>query len=304
MNLTFRVLWFDDTAAFFDSLDLDPFRSQVQSWGFQSSFDLVSTPDEFMRKEPFNDYDLIVVDYNLGDNQPHGETFIKRIRDHRIYTEVIFYSAQPSTNLWAAIGQAQLEGVYVANRQVILDKLSSVAHQSVHKVLDLNNMRGMVMAEVGDIDVTLASILQVGVTQLKGDQQEAIFNRFHKSEVKDIETKTAKLGAFQGKPELVGLIDLCDTSNKRWENFNRLKSRHATLKSIEIGDYLSDVLQPRNFLAHGKPAVTADGQVFEYQGKKLLFSEEVSLSLRRKILDYKQQFQKIHDTLSSTASAA
>src|ERR1700680_402607 len=126
MNLTFNVLWFDDTADFFFSLDFDPFEGQVRSWGFEPSLELVTTPAEFIKKDPFNDYDLIVVDYNLGDNQPHGETFIKRIRDHRIYTEVIFYSAQPSTNLWTAISQAQLEGVYVANRQAILDKLSSV----------------------------------------------------------------------------------------------------------------------------------------------------------------------------------
>jgi hypothetical protein len=304
MNLTFKVLWFDDTAAFFDSLDLDPFEAQVRSWGFESSFELVGTPDDFMKKEPFKDYDLIVVDYNLGDNQPHGETFIKRIRDHRIYTEVIFYSAQPSSDLWAAISQAQLEGVYVANRQVILDKLLSVAHQAVHKVLDLNNMRGMVMAEVGDIDLIMASILQLGIIQLDGGQQQVIFNRFQKSEIEDAERKTEQLGTFKDKPELSGLIDLCDTSNKRWENFLRLKSRHATLKTVEMGNYLSDVLQPRNFLAHGKPEVTREGQVFEYQGKKWLFSEDVSLSLRKQILDYKQRFQEIHNTLSQGASAA
>ncbi len=303
MNLIFKVLWFDDTADFFHSLDLDPFVDQVRSWGFESSFELVTTPDEFMRREPFKDYDLIVVDYNLGDNQPHGETFIKRIRDHKVYTELIFYSAQPSANLWAAISQAQLEGVYVANRQVILDKLLSVAHQSVHKILDLNNMRGMVMAEVGDIDGIIDAILIVGVPALEGKDQSAIFGRFHDESLKQVEENRDRLTAFNAKQGVEGMIELCD-SNKRWANFNRLKKKHPLIKAIAIGDYVTDVLRPRNYLAHGTPATTEAGQVFRWRNEEYLFTEEKSQSLRKMILEYKRKFKEIQDALAQGPAAS
>jgi hypothetical protein len=302
MNLTFKVLWFDDTAEFFHSLDLDPFVEQIRSWGFESSFDLVSTPDEFMKKEPFKDYDLIVVDYNLGDNQPHGETFIKRIRDHQVYTELIFYSAQPSPNLWAAISQAQLEGVYVANRQVILDKLLSVAHQSVHKILDLNNMRGMVMAEVGDIDGIIDSILTFGIPALEGPEQSAIFGRFHDESLKQVEENREKLTAFNANRGVGGMIELCD-SNKRWANFNRLKKKHPLIKAVAIGDYVADVLRPRNYLAHGTPTTTEAGQVFRWRDGEYLFTEAESQSLRKMILEYRRKFKEIQDTLAPAAAA-
>ena len=89
------------------------------------------------------------------------------------------------------------------------------------------------------------------------------------------------------------------TSNKRWENFIRLRQRHSILKVIDIGDYVAEILKPRNFLAHGTPELTAKGHVFEYQGKKWLFSEEVSLSLRKRIQDYRQKFEEIRTALSA-----
>src|SRR5262245_7293669 len=145
MKLEYRILWFDDTNDFLDSLDLDPFKDQVRSWGFEPVITTVSTPEEFMAREPFKEFDLIAVDYNLGQAQPHGDEFINRIRGHRVYTEVVFYSANVASDLWQSINERRLEGVYVANRQTIVDKLQSVAYQSVKKVLDLNNVRGMVM---------------------------------------------------------------------------------------------------------------------------------------------------------------
>src|SRR4029077_1794136 len=166
MNIRYRILWFDDTDEFFQSLDRDPFESEVKSWGFVPEFEVVKTAAEFMAKKPFDMYDLIVVDYNLGDATPHGEEFIKRIRGHDIFTEIIFYSASPSGTLWDAIYKNQLEGIFVSDRAGILQKLERVAHQSVHKVLDLNNMSGVVMAEVSDMDLLLDGILRFGIGEL------------------------------------------------------------------------------------------------------------------------------------------
>ena len=35
-----------------------------------------------MAKSPFNEIDLIVVDYNLGGDEEHGEAFVEKIRQH------------------------------------------------------------------------------------------------------------------------------------------------------------------------------------------------------------------------------
>lgn len=296
MNLDFEILWFDDTSDFFDSLPLAPFEDEVRSWGFEPKFETAFSAEEFMAKEPFTKYDLIVVDYNLEQDQAHGETFIKKVRDHQVYTEIIFYSANPASDLWAAISQAKIEGVYVANRQGVLDKLLNVARQSVHKVLDLNNMRGMVMAEVGDIDILIDSILRVGIGQLDPDEQSKIFGKFHKEAERQAQGNVDRLKAFIQGPDLEGMIGLCDSA-KRWDNFNRLKKRNEAVKAAQVGDYHEDVLRPRNFLAHGKPVPTDEGLLFEHQGKKYLFDEKVSQSLRKTIRAYSRKFQEVENAL-------
>ncbi|MBV5634657.1 hypothetical protein KUT41_06545 [Pseudomonas aeruginosa] len=90
MNLKYSILWFDDTADFYDSIDKSPLEEIIYDWGFEAEFKFVTEPDEFMAHEPFNEFDLIVVDYNLEAHELHGSTFIKKIRDHQVFTEVVF----------------------------------------------------------------------------------------------------------------------------------------------------------------------------------------------------------------------
>src|SRR5258708_25596075 len=103
MKLEYRILLLDDDQGFIASLDLDPLAEQVRDWGFDPVITTVTTPDEFMAQSPFRDFDLIAVDFNLGDGQQRGDVFIKQVRDNSVYTEVVFYSAMEAGDLWAAI---------------------------------------------------------------------------------------------------------------------------------------------------------------------------------------------------------
>ncbi len=143
MNLSYDILWFDDDKDFFESIDMEPIISEIASWGFSPKIFPVHNPEEFNNHAPFKVFDLIVVDFKLGEEQ--GDTFIKRVRNQEVYTEVIFYSFAESMELWNAVLEKQLEGVFVTNKKGIEQKLLRVARQSVRKVLDLENMRGIVM---------------------------------------------------------------------------------------------------------------------------------------------------------------
>ena len=165
MRLSFSVLWFDDSEDYFDSLDLEPLKEEISTWGFCPTIDKVTTPEEFKDRSPFEPYDLIVVDRNL-EGYDDGQVFIADIRDHAIFTEVIFYTAGTAIDLWDAIREKKLEGVFVSSRNEILAKISQVGRQSIRKVLDIENMRGIVMAEVGELDLLLEKIIEIGVEGL------------------------------------------------------------------------------------------------------------------------------------------
>lgn len=120
MNLNYSILWFDDDKDFFDSLDMDPIKSEIASWGFSPIVYPVHSTDEFNKHNPFDKFDLIVVDFNLGNDS--GDSFIKSIRENLVFTEVIFYSFSDSSDLWKAVHDQQLEGVFVTHKGTITQK--------------------------------------------------------------------------------------------------------------------------------------------------------------------------------------
>lgn len=297
MRLVFSVLWFDDSEDYFDSLDIEPLKQEVFSWGFSPDIKMVTTPEGFTSHRPFEKLDLIVVDRYLEDYQD-GQEFIADLRSNAIYTEVIFYTAGNVSDLWDAIREKQLEGVFVSSRNDILPKISKVGRQSIRKVLDLENMRGIVMAEVGELDHLLDEIITIGIGSLPKEQQISIYTRFYEAATKQQQTDSDRLAKFSKNPEVNEMLALCD-SNKRWQNFNRLWKCHEKLRGKDrIGDYEVEVLQPRNCLAHGRPELQGDRcYLFHHHGKEFRFDDEASLGLRKTILRYKDSFSDILITL-------
>jgi hypothetical protein len=297
VRLSFSVLWFDDSEDYFDSLDLEPLQQEVFSWGFSPDIKMVTTPTEFHGYTPFKAFDLIVVDRNLEEYED-GQEFIAELRDSAIYTEVIFYTAGNVSDLWAAVLEKQLEGVFVSHRNDILSKISKVGYQTIRKVLDLENMRGIVMAEVGELDHSLDEIIKLGMVGLSEEQQKSIFKRFHAGATKQNQDFGKCLVAFSENPDINAMIDMCD-SNKRWQNFIRLRRYLEVMRKDEVGDYEAEVLIPRNALAHGKPEIFEEGFRFHYRGREFLFNDEVSYELRKTILTYKNAFTGILEALQN-----
>jgi hypothetical protein len=95
------------------------------------------------------------------------------------------------------------------------------------------------------------------------------------------------------------MLDLCD-SNKRWQNYNRLRKCHSKLSGTKrVGDYETEILTPRNFLAHGRPEPhESGGYLFHYRGKEFYFDDDKSLELRQTILRYKNAFSEVLMTLN------
>ena len=292
MKISYSILWFDDTEEFFDSLDLDPLIDLIKSWGFNPSFKPVSDPKDFMSHEPFHEFDLIVVDYNL-EEYGHGEDFIKQIRDHDVFTEVIFYSANPASELWNAVRDKMLEGVFVAGRTSVLTKIERVAEQSVRKVLDLENVRGIVMAEVGNIDAQLDDIINAAFMMLLPEVQDAVFSKYVGRITKQHNDKSKDVSEMEHNGSIDPLLAFCD-SNKKWNLLQSIGKKHPNVDMGLLGDYAEEILKPRNFLAHGKPKSQDDGSLlFEHHGHEFVFDDNVSSTLRQSLQKYSDKFNSI-----------
>ncbi len=292
MKISYSILWFDDTEDFFDSLDLDSLKDHIKSWGFSPRIEFVSDPESFMSHEPFREFDLIVVDYNLED-YGHGEEFIKKIRDHDIYTEVIFYSSSKASELWNAVSNKELEGVFVSGRTGILTKIEKVAKQSVRKVLDLENVRGIVMAEVGNIDAQLDEIITSSFISLESEVQSKIFCKYAERLTEQHSEVIKRISEQETEDSISHLLPFCD-SNKKWHLFQSIGKKHQKIVINSLGNYADEILKPRNFLAHGIPTKQGDGSLlFTHYNKEFVFDDSVSASLRQSLQTYSEKFESI-----------
>lgn len=300
MNLNYKILWYDDDMNFFESVDKESIESEIQSWGFQPRIVPVHNVAELQHYAPsYDQFDMLVVDFMLGGGE-QGDRFIRSVRDQQVYAEVIFYSAAPSSELWKAVHDQQLEGIYITNKPGINQKLLRVAEQSVKKVLDLENMRGIVMSEVGDLDLLLEAIFSHAMSGIDEVKQGEVFKGFvEKSREPDVKLAEA-ITAFEKDPSIEKLLHLCDTSDKRLQNYNRVRRHHPVLKGKNFStDYQREILGPRNFLAHGVPKKMEDDSfLFQHRDKEYVFNDVVSRELRKKILAYKRAFEEILDALA------
>ena len=294
--MTYSILWFDDRREYLDSIDQDALEKTILEWGFIPKLVLVDDPAEFIAHKPFNDFDLIVVDYNLGDNQPHGEEFIKSIREHNVLTEVVFYSANPAKDLWDAIRVKELEGIYVSGRDTVVSKIERVAQHSLHKVLDLNNMRGLIMAELGDLDLQFDGLLALGWSSLEDAGRTYVATRFVSTSTEQLDKRRTELEACAASPTTDGIAALSDSS-KRWDNLCRLQKKSAKLKDMTMPPFASDLLFPRNCLAHGIPRQEGADLIFHFSGRDYVYNEQSSTKLRQTILAYREHLKKMEQLL-------
>jgi DNA-binding NarL/FixJ family response regulator len=300
MKLCFSILWFDDNEDYFKSAedDIKELEYAIANWGFTPKIITISKSEEFTSHHPYKEFDLIVVDHNLYQGK-NGSDFINSIRNNQIFTEIILYTSLNTDALWKALFENRIEGVYISNRENIFGKIKSIGYQSIRKILDLENMRGIVMAEVGDLDHLLEQIIIKGFETLEEESQMNLLQRFSRKLQEDHKSCEQKITDFIASPDANGMLHFCD-SNKKWENFNRLCKIHKQIKKPdEINDYVQEILLPRNFLAHGSARLDDNGDYyFSFNGSEFQFNETVSISLRKHIMKYKNAFQEICNEIS------
>ena len=300
MKLKYSMLWFDDDKDQFESYDFDFLAKEINSWGFDFHMPTYAqTAQEFMGNTPFTDFDLIVVDYNIGEYDKHGDDFIKIIREQKIYTEVVFYTAGEITLLWEGVKEKRLEGVFLSNVESIIPKVIQVAEQSIRKIVDLENMRGIVMAQVGDIDSDIKDLLEIGLEQLDDTKLNRIFTGFIERNRELLEKKGTDIQTFSENPSIKQMLELCDSSVPIWHLAQSLRKQQPQLKDFDISNYEEEILKPRNALAHGVPEIQADEtQIFKHGKYEFNYSREVARQIRTDLMKYKDIYKSMKDKIS------
>jgi len=304
VKLEYRILWFEDNESWFNTHE-QLVSDYLEERGFVLNavrYDNDNNGIEQILAEC--DYDLILMDYNLtGTN---GDIIIERIREQQLYTEIIFYSQNGAQAIREVIKERGVDGVYCSGRQILdfEEKVTKVIETTIKKVQDLNNMRGLVMAEVSELDDIMLQIISNFLNSVTGQDKENFNQAILRVMERSIKDNEKKLERYIGENDIEGLI------NSRL--FDSEKKRNIVSKIIKIinernmmEDYKEEVLIIRNVLAHVKEEIIDGKRALRSKlpgHEDFIFDDRVCIKIRKDLKKHSDVLKQINMTIKKAGT--
>jgi len=312
MTLEYKILWIDNDDSIYRHHQND-IEEHLLSLGFSPKITKGKDYNTFIELESeLNDFNLFILDYKLDkikdnnglDKVVNGNKIIQDIRDEKsIYTDVIFYSAVENDMREQAY-KDKLNGVYFTSRNFddFEDDVLGVIDVTIKKVQDVNNLRGLIMAEVAELDRIKKSILlkyntkNKDCTELKKYIKDNVFENINE-ELADLECITnSDCEYYQIDFEKLINNFFYDSYKKSRTVFKvkKLDTKCSTIPFIHQ-DYYKEVIKKRNVFAHEEEKIRPDGTKYlNYpNGKPLEFNKEHCIKIRKDIKKYKELLEVI-----------
>ncbi len=299
MRLEFRVLWFENQM---DGVQqaANGLRRELARHGLALELDQqadASRLDELARhQERFHDYDLVVVDWDLGEDQPKGDEVAKRIRNSFGFTDIIFYSGKATHSLRDMVKDMAIDGVYCAGRNELRGRLIDHVAHVVERLSRLEAMRGLAVVSAGRADDHMRDVVRLAHARMEAKDQAKL--------IATIDAKVA--GASASHSKAYGkLKDLDGRLESRALNSNLLlevaivaiervsgsvAGCEAPLETLKT--YLVEVIQPRNALGHIVETRDVDGWVINYANGRKLTKADIA-SMRKNLARHLGNFAQL-----------
>ena len=177
------------------------------------------------------------------------------------YTEMVFYSSDPTSNLHRELADNQVSGVYVESRESIDEALMRIADRIIGKVVDLTHMRGIAMAEVAELDLVMAETLSEAFRSARPEIEQRKARTIRK----------LKERATQQAADASRITEDCVADAVRDSHLFSSTQKFRAIKRLarclpqqrpefnQPTDYEQEIIRNRNILAHAKEATTPHG---------------------------------------------
>lgn len=298
MKINYNILWFEDVKSSFDAKK-KIVKEIVEDLGFNFPEPQNEKNGQNIDKINFVKFDLIIVDLNLGREK--GSNLIEKIRQMDVYTEVIFYSSSGEQAVREEIKNHDIDGAYCTGRdnEDFEEKVKKVILTTIKKVQDVNNMRGLVMAEVSDLDQKMLSIIKEYFDSLTDVDKEEFMKYVKEKVINSLNGKIKRIDKYK-HTEFHKFIE-----HPNFESFSKWMVASHIVKKVKVNvskeaeiltSYTSEVIDTRNILAHIIEEVTDDGIIFK--GKKgFIFGDESCVTIRKTLKKHSSNFEQIYQKI-------
>jgi len=333
MTLKYRILWFEDD----EEVVNDQIGPSIADFLIELGFhlDIIHQLNGQNLNELIKDknYDLIVLDLNLGENET-GEELIDHIRKGNILTEVLLYSANITELNNIIVNKGWVERAsFCIGLGNLPEKLREVISLTIKKNQDVNNTRGLVIAETIDLEKKIENIMlhyfnakeEKILTERKKELLETIHSKkiekhmFDIEEIKkvnfadvkklidqDILTASNSFDAIQSilKENIKGL-NIALNNGKLPEEQAKIvlaKKEEFEVVKAELNNFRDEILKIRNTLAHVEEMIGEDGipylENLNPNGSPIRFDNKKYIEIRKNLRKHSNNLDKIFNHLN------
>lgn len=264
MRLEFSLLVIDDNPPGSSDEALRQLEDALHSVGFglkrNIADDISIAAIEQLARQGGSDYDLVIIDCNLGADNPNGSVVAKAVRQLLPYTDIVFYSSAAPKELLKLLAEQEVAGVFVADRTNNFgDVLEGVAETIIRKAVDLTHMRGIALAEVANMDVVLEDVL-VRVFSSNHAEIPATAIRTLSKLVDGGKERVKKLEGHQAGNEILAVVQ----SNLMFTLADKYRALSRVSTALGIEEQFKklneqNIIDKRNLLAHAREGAGQTG---------------------------------------------
>lgn len=315
MRLDFNVLWFDDQPDAIKDAE-ESLRPRLLDLGFDlqvnafTDFSDAEYLDRALREGVDEwDIDLILLDFDLGQGPEfRGSEFAVTVRQQFPHKEIVFYSGHGAgiPALREALFLSGIDGAFPAMRHQLVDQTFDVIQNLIKKVVDLDHMRGIVMAETSDLDDLIGDCLATAHIHMDDKGKTAIRKYVAEKLDGSLKSNSKKIATLQEGNDFEDIQALAPKIFSSY--FQRLAlakalrvlgwgdgSEHAA-KVVALSKYKEEVADLRDVLAHAK--LVREGTEKFLRGKNGRdISDDDMIGIRGAILRHRNNIQAIDDAL-------
>lgn len=295
MKLEYKILWIDNVNAIYTDHQ-STIEEHLTNLGFTPIIEKGADYQAFDKFESdLKQFDLFLLDYKLDGTQ-NGNEIIKNIRnEHSIYTDVIFYSTLPD-EVRQRIYDDKLNGVYYTSRdfEQFEEDVLSIIDVTIKKTQDVNNLRGLIMAEVAELERIKERIIIKASPKISEKNIEKYVLKKIKSSGNSTKNNAEKLlididnVLFEDLFKKIGFIDLDKKLHATGEILHKLNITTPISKEALIEPYKQNIRDMRNKFAHIEECdgVDENGISCKIIGD-IPFTEKNCINIRKEIKKYK-----------------
>jgi len=291
MKLKYKILWIEDEKNSIkikaknirkyleDDYGFECLESDITILDYEEFVEDYIDNNELKPGSDIEKYDLLLVDFNLGEKEHTGDKLIQIIRDNNIYSEILFYSSDLDS-LISKLNQHFIDGVFTSVRDELENKVKKLIKVTIKKVQDVNNLRGLIMAEVAELDRIKEKIIVKATLITNGfDTKKYILKTLKKSYSDNLK----QVEKYKEDNIEIILNKLYVDSDKKARTITKVENNFDEKK------YRSTILKNRNMFAHVEEC---DGVDEKGKACKLIgdipFTEAKCIEIRKEIKEYKK----------------